>query len=159
MFKLSILGLSVFLLLGCIPEDAEQDNDFGEFNSIPFNILSQGTQNDVPGGRFIEVRNLSRFTDVIQEVPSMSDVITAPDFEQRHAVFVFTDTDACSSLDISDISENAATVLITATITYSTSQPFCDQENETSNQLNYVILDYQRTGMKASILYKTKFIN
>jgi len=147
------------LLIGCIPDESESNNDFGEFTPYNFKVLSQGTQNDIEGGQVLEVRDLDRYTEILQSIPSASDVTATPNFETSHVVFLLANTDACSALEINEVSENDSTVLITATLAYKQHPYVCPLEDESSQQLNYAIIEYQRTGMSASVLYKTRFDN
>ena len=159
MIKIGLFSLSAILLTGCIPDDSESTNDFEEFTPFNFKVLSQGTQNDIEGGQMLEVRNIDRYTEVLQTIPSASDVTSTPDFETSHVVFLLANTDACSGLEITEVSENDSTVLITATLVYE-QQPFsCPLEDEGSQQLNYAVIEYGRTGMSASVIYKTRFDN
>jgi len=154
--KLGTLSLSIILLAGCIADDSGTDGASNEFTPIEFIITSEGSQTDVTGGQVLVAKNSDRFNEISLQIPSISGVQPNPNFDENEAVFLLTNISACSSLEITDISENEYTRLITATEVYSSNPGLCDPTIEAFQQLDYSVVEFERSGKPVSVLYKTR---
>lgn len=153
--KLGVLCLSMTLLIGCDVEDSDSDSDRGinEYTPIDFTIASEGTQSDLAGGQILEAKNSERLNEIWLNIPSISGVAPNPNFEINEVVVLLTNISVCSSLEITEVSENDYTRLITATEVYSSNPGLCDPSIEALGKLDYAIVEFQRSGKPVSVIY------
>lgn len=152
--KINVFILNLILLCGCVAEDSNYNEN--KLEKIEFTITSQGTQSDVSGGQVITVKNSSMFDEVSLRIPSISGSSAEPNFEENQATFLLSNISACSSLEITQVSENKHTRLITVTEVVDTNPGLCDPSPEGFSNLKYVIIEFKRSGMPVSILYETR---
>lgn len=154
--KLGVLSLGIVLIAGCIVDDSESDDTLNEFTPIEFIITSEGSQTDVTGGQILVAKNSDRFNEVSLKIPSITGVQPNPNFDENEAVFLLTNIGACSILEVTDVSENEYTRLITATNVFLSNPGLCDPIVEAFQRLDYAIVEFERSGKPVSVLYKTR---
>ena len=152
--KVNALIFNYILLSGRVAQDSNDDEN--KFKNIEFSITSQGTQSDVSGEQVITVKNSNMFDEVSLRIPSISGSAAEPNFEENQATFLLSNISACSSLEITQVSENIHTRLITVTEVKNTAPGLCDPSPESITNLEYAIIEYKRAGLPVSILYETR---
>ena len=152
--KINVFIFNLVFLSGCVPEDSNDDKN--KFEKIEFTITSQGTQSDVFGGQVITVKNSDMFDEISLRIPSISGASAEPNFEENQATFLLSNISACSSLEITQVSENMHTRLITVTEVINTNPGLCDPSPEGFSNLEYAIIEFKRAGMPVSVLYETR---
>jgi hypothetical protein len=155
---LTVSGLlaAATLLVGCMAESSDSEAEGSEYSSIEFNIVSQGSQTDVPGGQIIEAKNEDRFTDIWATIPSITGESPNPDFENNQVVFILSRINACSFLEITDVSENESTRLVTVTEVITVNPGLCDPTLEAFIALEYAIVEFELSGLPTSVIYKKR---
>ena len=154
--KLGLLCLSATLLLGCDFEDSDTDKNDIEYTPIDFTIASEGIQSDVIGSQILEAKNSNGFDEILLNIPSISGAAPNPNFETNQVVVLLTNIGVCSNLEISEVSENDYTRLITATEVYSSNPGLCDPSEEAFGKFDYAIVEFERTIKPVSIIYEVR---
>ena len=155
----SLLGLMFVAvsISGCIADSTANGNDEINFIPIDFKIASQGTQIDVPGGQVLEARSWDRFNAIWSTIPSISGESPNPNFVNNQVVVLLSTINACSSLEITDVSENGYTRIVTATEVYASDPGLCDPALEAITAKEYAIVEFERGGYKpVSVIYKQR---
>lgn len=153
---LGLLCLGVTLLSGCELEDSECDETAIEYTPIEFTIASEGSQSDVTGGQILEAKNSNRFNEIWLDIPSISGTAPNPNFENNEVVVLLSTIDVCSSLEITEVSENDYTRLITATEVYSSNPGLCDPSIDAFGKYDYAMVEFKRTNKPISVIYKIR---
>ncbi len=156
MKKIGVLCLSVTLLAGCDMEESDSDESVLEYTPIDFTIASEGTQSDVTGGQILEAKNSNRFNEIWLDIPSISGTVPNPNFENNEVIVLLSTIDVCSSLEITEVSENDYTRLITATEVYSSNPGLCDPSVEAFGKYDYAMVEFKRTAKPVSVIYKVR---
>ncbi len=156
---ISLLGMLVIptFISGCMSDNSAIGTDESEFMSVEFRVASQGTQTDVPGGQILEARNEARFTDIWGTIPSISGESPNVDFEKNQVVVILSQISACSSLEVTDVSENEYTRLVSLAEVFTSDPGLCDPTPEAFNLLEYAIIEFERKGLPVSVMYTTRY--
>ena len=151
-----MIFLSAALILGCEFENSDTDDSVIEYTFIDFTIASEGTQSDVTGGQILEVKNENRFDEIWLGIPSISGVAPSPNFETNEIVVLLTNINVCSNLEITEVSENDYTRLITATEVYTSNPGLCDPSEEAFGKFDYAMVEFERSAKPVSVIYKVR---
>ena len=154
--KLGVFCLSVILLVGCDFEDSDTDDSDTEYTPIDFTITSEGIQSDVTGSQILEAKNSNEFDKILLDIPSISGEAPNPNFETNQVVVLLTNIDVCSKLEVSEVSENDYTRLITATEVYSSHPGLCDPSEDAFGKFDYAIVEFERSAKPVSVVYEVR---
>jgi len=146
-----VLALSI-TMTACV-EDSEADTNDDKYIAKEFNIISQGWQTDLPGGRILNARNQDVFNEIWLTIPSISGQTPYPDFESNQVAVILTGISACSSLELSSVEEDDYTTLITITEVYTEDPGLCDPTVEAFSHNQYVMLEFIRDPKPVSVLF------
>ncbi|MGR6871548.1 hypothetical protein ACU6U9_04410 [Pseudomonas sp. HK3] len=69
---------------------------------------------------------------------------------------MLTNIGVCSNLEITEVSENNETRLITATEVYEFNPGLCDPSVEALDKLDYAMVEFERSSKPVSVVYKTR---
>jgi len=127
-----------------------------EFYPIEFRVASQGAQSDVPGGQVLEAVNEARFNQIWATLPSMTGEKPILDFEKNQAVVILSQIVVCSSIEITDVSENAHTTLVTVTEVVEIEPGLCDPRPNTGELRKYAVVEFEYNGLPVSVLYQKR---
>lgn len=152
----SVICLSTTLLMGCNLDISDSDDSTTEFTEIGFTIASEGTQSDIMGGQILEAKYSHHFNDILLNIPSYSGSVPSPNFEINEVVVLLSTSDACSSLEISGVSENDDTRLMTVTEVFAFDPALCDPSPEALGKLDYAMVEFERTAKPVSVIYKVR---
>ncbi|MDH5218159.1 MAG: hypothetical protein OEX19_10710 [Gammaproteobacteria bacterium] len=127
------------------------------YDPIDFIIASQGTQTDVVGGQLLEARNENRFNEIMSTIPSISGEDPNPNFEINQVIVILSSISVCSSMEITDVSENEFTRLVTVTEVFNSDPSLCDPTPEAFDNLEYAIVEFKRDSHDSvSTIYKRR---
>lgn len=145
-----------FGFVGCKNETQETSIDGNGFSAIDFNISSQGRQSDIHNQQILVAINENIFNDILLAIPSMSGQLLAPNFETNQAVVLLSTIGPCSSLEITDVSENNDTRLITVTKVTESDPGLCNPTINAFYELEYAIVEFKRSSLPVSVAFKSK---
>lgn len=154
--RLGVLCLCSALLAGCDFSDSETDDNEIEYTPIEFTIASEGTQSDVTSGQILEAKNSNRFNEIWLDIPSISGTDPNPNFENNEVMVLLSTINVCSSLEITEVSENDYTRLITATEVYSSHPGLCDPSEDAFGKFDYAMVEFERSTKPVSVIYKVR---
>jgi hypothetical protein len=148
-----ILSTSIIYLSGCLSESSATENDF---NKVDFKITSQGSQSDTHGGQLIVALNEIQFNELLNRIPSISGDYPEPDWGNNEVVTILSRISACSALEVTSVTENSETTLITVSNVTSTDPALCDPTIEAFQSLEYAMVEFVRNNKPVSVIYKNR---
>jgi hypothetical protein len=148
-----VLSIAIIYLSGCLSESNAKED---KFNNVDFQITSQGSQNDTHGGQLIVALNEIQFNELLNRIPSISGDYPEPDWDNHEVVTILSHISACSDLEVTSVTENSETTLITVSNVTSSDPSLCDPTIEAFQSLEYAMVEFVRNNKPVSVIYKNR---